>query len=127
MCGAKLEPVLDALRHMKKLGIWVEVTTLLIPRANDDPAELRELAGFIVRELGSETPWHVSRFHPDYRELDLPPTPLATLTPVVTATWTPAPVTATYTFTPPAPTRPLRETQPRETQPPPTKPPTPPR
>jgi pyruvate formate lyase activating enzyme len=79
MCGARLQPVLDALRAMKQLGIWVEVTTLLIPGANDDPGELRELAGFIYGELGPETPWHVSRFHPMYKLLDRPATPAATL------------------------------------------------
>ncbi len=78
-CGARLEPVLDTLRHMKTLGIWVEVTTLLVPGLNDDPDELRDLAGFIVEQLGPETPWHISRFHPTYRMTDRPPTPLATL------------------------------------------------
>lgn len=75
MCGARLEPVLDALRHMKRLGIWVEVTTLVVPQANDDPGELRELASFIAGELGPETPWHVSRFYPTYKLRDRPPTP----------------------------------------------------
>ena len=79
MCGARLQPVLDALRHMKRLGIWVEVTTLIIPRANDDPAELRDIAEFIRDELGPETPWHVSRFHPMYKLTDRPPTPTSTL------------------------------------------------
>jgi len=79
MCGARLQPVLDSLRTMKRLGVWVEVTTLLIPAANDDPGELRELAGFIAGELGPETPWHVSRFHPTYKLIDRPPTPPATL------------------------------------------------
>lgn len=79
LCGARLQPVLDSLRLMKKQGVWLEVTTLLIPGRNDDPAELRDLAGFIVRELGAGTPWHVSRFHPTYRLLDAPPTPAATL------------------------------------------------
>lgn len=78
-CGARLAPVLDTLRHMKALGIWVEVTTLMVPGLNDDPDELRDLAGFIVEQLGPETPWHVSRFHPTYRMTDRPPTPLATL------------------------------------------------
>ncbi|MCE5263912.1 MAG: AmmeMemoRadiSam system radical SAM enzyme [Deltaproteobacteria bacterium] len=75
-CGAPLQPVLDTLRRMKELGIWVEVTTLLIPGLNDGEGELRELAAFIV-SLGAETPWHISRFHPRYRMTERPPTPAA--------------------------------------------------
>ncbi|MFP5212943.1 MAG: AmmeMemoRadiSam system radical SAM enzyme [Acidobacteriota bacterium] len=75
-CGAKLQPVLDTLKRMKDRGIWLEVTTLLIPGLNDDPDELRRLAEFIAGSLGPETPWHVSRFHPTYRLLDRPPTPV---------------------------------------------------
>jgi pyruvate formate lyase activating enzyme len=52
----------------------LEVTTLLIPGLNDDPGEVREMAKFIKNELGAETPWHISRFHPQYRELDRRPT-----------------------------------------------------
>jgi len=78
-CGAHLEPVLESLRHMKGLGVWVEVTTLVIPGLNDSEEELREIAHFIESELGPETPWHVSRFHPTYLELGRPSTPLATL------------------------------------------------
>ncbi len=77
--GARLQPVLDSLKKMKELGIWVEVTTLVIPGINDDPAELRDAAEFIARELGPETPWHISRFFPAYRMADVPPTPIATL------------------------------------------------
>jgi len=79
MCSARLAPVMETLRQMKTLDVFVEVTTLLIPGLNDDPSELKELAGFIVNALGSETPWHVSRFHPCYRLTDRPPTPVATL------------------------------------------------
>lgn len=77
-CGGRLEPVLESLRLMKALGIWVEVTTLLIPGLNDSDRELGELAGFI-RTLGSETPWHISRFHPRYRMTDRGPTPAAAI------------------------------------------------
>jgi pyruvate formate lyase activating enzyme len=77
--GARLQPVLDALRKMHELGIWLEVTTLIIPDINDDEGELREAAEFIVEELGPETPWHLSRFHPTYKLTDVPPTPPATL------------------------------------------------
>jgi pyruvate formate lyase activating enzyme len=79
VCKARLEPVKDTLKLMKKLDILVEVTTLLIPGLNDNPDELAQLAGFIKNELGPETPWHVSRFHPTYRLTDRPATPLETL------------------------------------------------
>jgi len=77
-CGAHLQPVLDTLERMKAAGVWLEVTTLIIPGLNDDPDELRELARFIA-SLGADTPWHVSRFHPTHELTDRPPTPVATL------------------------------------------------
>ncbi|MGI6209868.1 MAG: AmmeMemoRadiSam system radical SAM enzyme [Anaerolineae bacterium] len=77
--GARLDPVLQSLRLMKERGVWVEVTTLLIPGLNDDEQELRELAAFIKEDLGEDTPWHVSRFHPSFELMDRPPTPLETL------------------------------------------------
>lgn len=73
-CGAKLEPVLKTLETMKEMGVWLEVTTLLIPGLNDSSEELRELAGFLV-ELDPDIPWHISRFYPTYRLTDVPPTP----------------------------------------------------
>ena len=78
-CGARLEPVKETLRHMRKLNILVEVTTLIIPGLNDSRDELERLAGFLVDDLGPQTPWHVSRFHPTYRLTDRSPTPAATL------------------------------------------------
>jgi len=72
--GARLQPVLDSLKKMKELGVWVEVTTLVIPDLNDDPKELREIADFIAADLGPETPWHISRFRPAYEMRDRPPT-----------------------------------------------------
>ena len=78
-CGASLQPVLDNLRTMVRNGIWVEVTTLVIPGLNDSPEELGEIAAFIAEEMGVDTPWHVSRFHPTYQMLDRPPTPAATV------------------------------------------------
>ena len=77
-CGARLQPVLDSLKKMKELGVWVEVTTLLIPGLNDGEEELCNLAGFIF-SLGAETPWHISRFHPQYRMTGTPPTPAASI------------------------------------------------
>jgi len=77
-CGARLQPVLDSLKKMKALGIWVEVTTLLIPTLNDSDDELRQIADFIF-SLGAETPWHISRFHPRYQMQNLPPTAVASI------------------------------------------------
>jgi len=73
-CGARLKPVKNTLRLMKKAGIWIEITTLLIPGLNDDRSKLADLATFIAEELGPETPWHISRFHPQHRMTDRPPT-----------------------------------------------------
>ncbi len=77
--GARLQPVLDSLKKMKALGVWVEVTTLVLPDINDDEAELRDVARFVAQDLGVETPWHISRFHPSYQMRDRPPTPIETL------------------------------------------------
>lgn len=78
ICGARLEPVLETIKLMKELGVWVEVTTLIIPGLNDGKQELRDIAGFI-RRIGPEVPWHVTGFYPAYKLLDRPPTPVATL------------------------------------------------
>ncbi len=77
--GAKLQPVLESLKTIKQYGIHLEVTTLIIPTINDDPSEIRDLAQFIAEELGVETPWHISRFHPMYKMPDVPPTAPETL------------------------------------------------
>jgi pyruvate formate lyase activating enzyme len=79
LCGARLAPVLDALRGMRARGMWIEVTTLIVPELNDDPDELRSLARWIRDELGPETPWHVSRFFPAYRMPDTRITPAASI------------------------------------------------
>ena len=78
-CGASLRPVLDNLVMMKSRGVWLEVTTLVIPGLNDSDEELGDIARFIAGDLGVETPWHVSRFHPTYRLLDRPATPVSTV------------------------------------------------
>ena len=75
LCGARLDHVKDTLKLMKSNGIWVEVTTLIVPGLNDHPAELKKLASFLVDSLGPETPWHISRFHPTYRLTGIPSTP----------------------------------------------------
>ncbi|MFA5410767.1 MAG: AmmeMemoRadiSam system radical SAM enzyme [Candidatus Omnitrophota bacterium] len=78
ICAAKLHPVLDSIIIMKKMGIWVEVTTLVIPGENDSESELGDIAGFLA-SLDKDIPWHVSRFHPDYNFGHRHPTPEATL------------------------------------------------
>lgn len=77
-CGAKLEPVLRTLETMKRLGIWLEVTTLLIPGLNDSKEELKEISRFLAN-LDTDIPWHISRFHPTYRLTDIPSTPPDTI------------------------------------------------
>ncbi|WP_243311880.1 AmmeMemoRadiSam system radical SAM enzyme [Fundidesulfovibrio agrisoli] len=79
VCGGKLEPVKKNLIRMRKLGWWLEVTTLVIPGLNDTPEELGNLARFIAGELGPQTPWHISRFHPDFMMPSTPPTPPSTM------------------------------------------------
>ncbi len=78
ICGARLKPVLETIARMKSLGVWLEVTTLVIPGLNDSPQELAEIAGF-VKGVGEEVPWHVSAFYPAYKLSDVPPTPVATV------------------------------------------------
>ena len=78
ICGAKLEEVLDCIRSYKEMGIWIEVTTLIIPEVNDSISELRHIANFIC-SVGPEIPWHVSRFYPRYRLIEKPPTPIEIL------------------------------------------------
>ena len=73
-CGAKLAPVLKTIEIMKEMGVWIEVTTLLIPGLNDNPKELKDLARFLVN-LDPGIPWHISRFHPTYRLMQIPSTP----------------------------------------------------
>ena len=78
VCGARLQPVLDAIRLYKELGIWIEITTLVIPDHNDSEDELKGIAQF-VKSVGEDIPWHVTRFHPTYKLTDEPRTPLETL------------------------------------------------
>ena len=76
---ARLDPVLTALKALAAAGIWVEVTTLIVPEMNDSPEELRDIARFIADELGPGVPWHVSRFHGDYKMTNCAATPVETL------------------------------------------------
>jgi pyruvate formate lyase activating enzyme len=76
-----LAPVLDTLEWLaRETRVWVEVTNLVIPGLNDDPEETRALARWVREHMGPEVPLHFSAFHPDFKMLDRPPTPPATLT-----------------------------------------------
>ena len=80
VCGGHLQPVLDTLVYLKHhTNVWLEITTLLIPGENDSEVELEEMAQWVAANLGPDVPWHFSAFHPDWKMLDRPPTPLATL------------------------------------------------
>lgn len=65
-----LDGVLETLKHFKRVNIWTEVTTLIIPNLNDSVSELKSIASFIYKELSPSTPWHISAFHPDYKMMD---------------------------------------------------------
>ncbi|MFP4014375.1 MAG: AmmeMemoRadiSam system radical SAM enzyme [Chitinispirillaceae bacterium] len=79
LCKARLEPVLDSLQKIVQLGIWLEITTLVVTGENDSVEELRNIASFIADNLDSSVPWHVSRFFPQYELTSLPPTPVSTI------------------------------------------------
>ncbi len=78
--GSHLQPVLDILVYIKhETGVWLEITTLLIPGENDSDEELDEMTRWVVRELGPDVPVHFTAFHPDWKMMDKPPTPPETL------------------------------------------------
>jgi pyruvate formate lyase activating enzyme len=80
LCVGHLQPVLDTLAYIRhRTDCWLEITTLLIPGHNDDDKQLKELSAWCAKELGPDVPLHFSAFHPDYKLLDVPPTPPATL------------------------------------------------
>ncbi|MEW8507041.1 MAG: AmmeMemoRadiSam system radical SAM enzyme [Candidatus Thiodiazotropha sp.] len=80
LTGGHLQPVLETLKYLKQeTGVWVEITTLLIPGENDSEQELSELSQWVVENLGTEVPLHFTAFHPDWKMRDHPPTPHATL------------------------------------------------
>ncbi|MFH2106685.1 MAG: AmmeMemoRadiSam system radical SAM enzyme [Candidatus Micrarchaeota archaeon] len=78
ICGATLEPVKESILYARKLGMWVEIITLLIPGENDSDEELKKMAGWLA-SIDKEMPWHVTAFYPAYKMLDKPSTPPETL------------------------------------------------
>ncbi|MFO7838745.1 MAG: AmmeMemoRadiSam system radical SAM enzyme [Desulfosalsimonadaceae bacterium] len=78
VCHGRLQPVLNTIKNLKELGIWVEVTTLIVPGSNDSKEELKNIAEFIAG-VDPGIPWHISRFHPDYKYTNVGPTPLAVM------------------------------------------------
>ena len=81
VCGGHLEPVLDTLQYLKnETEVWFELTTLLIPGENDSEAEIEAMTQWIMEHLGPDVPLHFSAFHPDWKMMETPSTPLATLT-----------------------------------------------
>ena len=80
LCGGHLQPVLETLKYLKhETSVWVELTTLLIPGENDSEKELQEMTQWVVENLGPDVPMHFSAFHPEWKMLDTPSTPPATL------------------------------------------------
>ena len=73
LCSARLEPVLENIARFYQAGIWLEVTTLVIPGENDSVAELKKIAQFLVK-ISPDLPWHLTAFHPDYQLLHKPVT-----------------------------------------------------
>jgi pyruvate formate lyase activating enzyme len=74
-----LKPVLENLRLARRLGLWLEISTLIVPGLSDDGADLTSMAHFIATELGPDTPWHLLRFYPHYQLRDQPVTSQAQL------------------------------------------------
>lgn len=79
VCDASLAPVLRFIVLAREMGVWVELTHLVIPTLNDDDAVAQRMCRWIAREVGPETPLHLSRFTPRHRQKNLPPTPSETL------------------------------------------------
>jgi len=78
-CGGAVKPVLDSLELIKKQGVWLEVVYLVVPTLNDGEPEIRDLARWTKAHLGVDVPLHFSRFYPEYRLKNLPPTPYETM------------------------------------------------
>lgn len=79
ICNGRLKPVLDSLVVLKEEKVWIEITNLVVPTLNDDMKSIRDMSGWIMKNLGADVPLHFSRFFPHYKLTNLPPTPLETL------------------------------------------------
>lgn len=79
VCSASLKPVLGSLQTVKKEKVWLEIVNLVIPTLNDDPKMIDKMCRWIKENLGSDTPLHFTKFHPDYKLSHLCPTPVSTL------------------------------------------------
>ena len=79
VCGAELKPILRSIRQIAGSGIHLEIVTLVVPTLNDSDRMLRGLADWVHGEIGPDVPIHFTRFHPDFKLLNLPPIPVATL------------------------------------------------
>ncbi len=79
LCSARLSPVLETLEYLHETDVWFEITTLLIPDENDSPAEIEALSRWVMQHLGPDVPLHFTAFHPDWKMLNKPPTPPATV------------------------------------------------
>jgi pyruvate formate lyase activating enzyme len=78
ICNGRLNPVLDTLKRLSDSNVWFEIVVLLIPTLNDNKDELKRMAAWIVKELGPDVPLHFTRFHPQYKLKNIPPTPTRT-------------------------------------------------
>jgi pyruvate formate lyase activating enzyme len=79
-CSGRLQPVLDTLRWIaRESKVWLEITNLIIPQANDSPEDIKRMCRWIVEELGPDVPLHFSAFHPDFKLTDRGPTPMSAL------------------------------------------------
>lgn len=79
VCSSELRPVLDAITTIRASGVWLEIVYLMVPTLNDDPRRIREMARWLLEHVGSDVPIHFSRFFPQYRLKNLPPTPISSL------------------------------------------------
>jgi pyruvate formate lyase activating enzyme len=79
IASGKLQPVLDTLVSLRRQKVWTEIVYLVIPTLNDDDTQINDMTRWVSKELGPDVPVHFSRFYPQYRLANLPPTPTATL------------------------------------------------
>lgn len=79
VCSATLKPVLESMITVKREGVWLEIVNLIIPTLNDDSKMIDDMCRWIKENIGRDTPIHFTRFFPNYRLNDLPPTPISTL------------------------------------------------